>query len=680
MRKSLSAVLGIAFMVVLAAAAAVGWNMTARYEALFLSAKTAQTQRLLDAAVAAKLWREQFAVAAAVAQNIASNEKLRHAVAVRDPARISSLLEDEFHRGVVSSGRLTVAGITIYDSTMLPLGESWESGVEQVPAYVSEIASARTGIDRLAAAQVAWLFHGAPRVTVFAPMGLSASGYVGLHIDPLPAIEGIDQSIGMKLQVITREGDRVLFTGKNIEVPEGAQMHESLLQLHGPTGQRLADIRVTEDLSALSRDLDASRRASVWIFVGVAGGVAAIAGTFVYFFLRQVRRREHLSDRRFRDYAETASDWFWETGPDHRFTYLSDRARSFGVDPIQRIGTHRIAMALDAEEERDKWQQHLATLERHEPFQGFVYKRQFGSEPAYYVEVSGKPIFDAKGRFCGYRGSARDVTHRLLAEQQLRVAKAEAESLRDKAVQADGAKSEFLANMSHELRTPLTAIIGFSELIRSEIFGPLGNTRYREYARDINKSGHHLLQVIGDVLDLSKIGAQKMTLREEVVDVAALMDTCICFIRDPARAAGVEVLVDLRLPLPRLRADELRLKQILLNLLSNGVKFTPSGGRVRLSAGCRAEGDLEITVEDSGIGMTEAEIAVALAPFGQIDSLMARKHAGSGLGLPLAKELVEMHGGSLLIKSAPSGGTSVMVVMPAARVISAQAVLATASR
>jgi hypothetical protein len=295
-------------MVVLAAAAAVGWDMTARYEALFLAAKTDQTQRLLDSAIAAKLWREQFALAAAVAQNIANNEPLRDAVAARDTAGISSLLKDEFRRGAVSSGRLRVAGITIYDAVLLPLGDSWESGREYVPEYVTTLVSTRSGIDRLAAGQTAWLSQGAPRVTVFAPMGLRATGYVGVHIDPLPALEAIDQSLGMMLQVIGTD-DRVLFTGSGVDLSGASRVHTSLLHLNGPAGERLADIRVSEDISALSRELDATRRASVWMFVGIMGSVAALVGAFVFFFLRKLRRHEQLNDRRLRDNAAPAPNW-----------------------------------------------------------------------------------------------------------------------------------------------------------------------------------------------------------------------------------------------------------------------------------------------------------------------------------------------------------------------------------
>jgi hypothetical protein len=305
MRKSLPAVLGLAFMVVLAAAAAAGWDITARYEALFLAAKTDQTQRLLDAAIAAKLWREQFALAAAVAQNIANNEPLRDAVAARDTDRISSLLKDEFRRGAVSSGKLRVAGITIYDSVLLPLGESWEAEREYVPEYVTTLVSTRSGIDRLAAGQIAWLSQGAPRLTVFAPMGLRATGYVGLHIDPLPALESIDQTLGMKLQVVSTDG-RVLFTGKGVDLSAASRVHTSLVHLNGPAGERLADIKVSEDISALSREFDATRRASVWMFVGIMGSVAAIVGTFVFFFLRRLRRHEQLSEQRLRDDAARA--------------------------------------------------------------------------------------------------------------------------------------------------------------------------------------------------------------------------------------------------------------------------------------------------------------------------------------------------------------------------------------
>jgi PAS domain S-box-containing protein len=666
-RKSLPAVLSIAFIVVLVAAAAVGWNITSRYEALFFAAKTKQTQHLLDEAIAAKLWRQQFARTATVAQNIANMDPLRRAVQSHDAAAIHGLLVDEFHRDAVSSGAIALIGITLYDAAMTPVGDRWLSEPEPIAQEIIVAASSRTGIHRLGVVQFGWRHQGSPRVSVFAAMGLRAVGYVGLHIDPLPALAGIDEQLATALQVVSKADGRPLFTAGDLVVPAGVPTYSSLLRLHGPGGEHLADVRVAEDVPELSQDLAHARWTSAMIFVAIAGGVAVAAGAFLYFFLREVRRREQTSEERFRDYAETASDWFWETDKDHHITYVSDRIRAFGQDPATRIGRSRLDIASESDNDPAKWQEHFAVLERHESFRDFVYTRKVGTQPEHTVSVSGKPIFNASGEFLGYRGSATDVTLRIMTDRQLRDAKADAEASRDAAIRADRAKSEFLANMSHELRTPLNAIIGFSEVISKQIMGPVGNIIYQEYAKDIHGSGHHLLRIINDILDLSKIHAGKLVLDEDLVDIPKALGVCIKLVDGRAHEAGVKILIDVPHDLPRLYADELRFKQIILNLLSNAVKFTPDQGSIIVSTAQCDDGALAINVMDTGIGMTAEEIAVALQPFRQVENSLSRRHEGTGLGLPLAKELVEMHGGALHLESVPGHGTTATIVMPSER-------------
>jgi signal transduction histidine kinase len=240
---------------------------------------------------------------------------------------------------------------------------------------------------------------------------------------------------------------------------------------------------------------------------------------------------------------------------------------------------------------------------------------------------------------------------------------------RNEAATASRMKSEFLANMSHELRTPLNAIIGFSDIIMSETLGPLRQDTYRSYAKDINESGQHLLAIISEVLDLARIEAGRFELSEAVVDLARIATGCARLVRERARGAGIELALDLPGTLPFVYVDEIRMKQVLLNLLSNAVKFTPQGGRVIISAEQVADGGMEIRVADTGIGMRPEDIPVALEPFRQVDSLLARKYEGTGLGLPLAKSIVEHHGGSLHIESAPGEGTTVTVALPAERTV-----------
>jgi signal transduction histidine kinase len=234
------------------------------------------------------------------------------------------------------------------------------------------------------------------------------------------------------------------------------------------------------------------------------------------------------------------------------------------------------------------------------------------------------------------------------------------------------AKSQFLATMSHELRTPLNAIIGFSQLLQSEPLGPLGNERYREYAGDILDSGSHLLSLINDVLDFSKAEAGRLDLQEDNLDAGEILNECLRLVAPEAQEAGIAVVAELQKPAPTLRADRRRLKQIALNLLSNALKFTPSGGTLRVTLACDAEG-LEIAIADNGIGMSPDQIPIALAPFGQVDSRLSRLHEGTGLGLPLCRRFAEAHGGSLTIASALGEGTTVTVRFPLERLKTARA-------
>ena len=255
---------------------------------------------------------------------------------------------------------------------------------------------------------------------------------------------------------------------------------------------------------------------------------------------------------------------------------------------------------------------------------------------------------------------AIDVTDRRRNEAALRRSQQAAEL-------ANRTKSEFLANMSHELRTPLNAIIGFSEVIVGEMFGPVGEPRYAEYARDILNSGQHLLRIINDLLDLSKLESGKQQLHESEIGLAELIGTSVRLVQPRATAAGLTLAVNVPAGLPALRADARLLKQILINLLSNAVKFTPNGG-VTVCARLQ-DGALSIAVADTGIGMSDREIELALAPFGQVDSGLSRKHEGTGLGLPLARAFAELHGGRLEVLSTPGTGTTMTVRFPAQRTL-----------
>ena len=248
------------------------------------------------------------------------------------------------------------------------------------------------------------------------------------------------------------------------------------------------------------------------------------------------------------------------------------------------------------------------------------------------------------------------------AYQSLRRAKEAAEA-------ANRAKSAFLATMSHELRTPLNAIIGFSELMLREVIGPLANEHYRDYVADIHRSGTHLLDIINDILDLSKAEAGKFELDEEIFDLGQMIRAVHRLVATRLYDGGLSAAIDLPLGLPRLHADERKIRQVLLNLVSNAIKFTPPGGHLDISGRFDPDVGLAVTVSDTGIGIAPEDLDRVLKPFEQVTSSFSRSHPGTGLGLPLVRAIMERHGGSLALTSAPGIGTRATVAFPPARAV-----------
>ncbi|MEQ8505220.1 MAG: PAS domain-containing sensor histidine kinase [Rhodospirillales bacterium] len=362
------------------------------------------------------------------------------------------------------------------------------------------------------------------------------------------------------------------------------------------------------------------------------------------------------SEARFRDFAEVASDWLWEMDEDLRFCYFSRRTGEItGFDPSINIGLRRsdiAGMSVD----QVKWSKHLDDLERHQPFRDFEYQFKDREGELRTARISGKPLFDERGRFAGYRGTGTDVTEQRLVQQS-----------RDKALraaeQANRAKSEFLAAMSHELRTPLNAILGFSDILANDyLAAPLAEKR-QEYARDIHDSAGHLLDLVNDLLDISAIEAGKLEVSLAPESLSDIVEDCANTMAEVVRGKGIEL--EIRVPdgLPHFPVDRRAIKQTLLNLLSNAVKFTGRDGRISVTVEQLADAQ-RIKVSDTGIGIPTERLDEIAKPFSGGPQSPYSSEKGWGLGLAISRSLVELHGGSIEITSELGQGTTVIIVLP----------------
>jgi PAS domain S-box-containing protein len=402
----------------------------------------------------------------------------------------------------------------------------------------------------------------------------------------------------------------------------------------------------------------------------IALGVAiltSLAAGFGILCLVELRRRglaeaaARDNERRYRLLAENSTDMIVRASLEGVRRYVSPACRSlYGYEPEELVGTR----ALDFTHPEDRNHMPLATARLlagdEKVVSSYRARRKDGSY--IWVEASRKLVNDPEAEEPEFVVVVRDFQARKEIEAELEAARLRAEAAND-------AKSRFLANMSHELRTPLNAVIGFSDLMAREIFGPLGSDKYRIYATDIRASGEHLLELINEVLDHAKAESGHLQINEEVVPIGGLIEFAVRMLAPRAEHAGVAIRSNVSVGVNAVRGDERRLKQILLNLVTNAIKFTPSGGEVAVSAGLAASGELTIAVKDTGVGIAEEEQAKIFEPFMQAAPAKATASEGTGLGLPLTKRLVELHSGSLELMSNVGIGTTIVVRLPAARVI-----------
>jgi len=390
----------------------------------------------------------------------------------------------------------------------------------------------------------------------------------------------------------------------------------------------------------------------------VAAAVAAAAyaiGIALAWDILNRGRTASAAESRASDFAELATDWFGELDQDFVVTYVSKHLK--GAAPNVLIGQRWTPESGFSGFTRPDDEIVGAVMNRR-PFREMPVRETEASGKVNHWSVSGKPRFAADGSFAGYRISARNISH--IAETLQQLARA-----RDEAERANRSKSAFLANMSHELRTPLNAILGFSELIGMQVAAGKGDVRHGSYAHDIQTSGRHLLAIINDLLEHSRVEAGEMSLTIAPFDAAQAIEAVRTLCQSRADALGVTLRTDVPQELPPLLGDALRFKQVLINIVTNAIKFSPDGD-VTVTV-FRDGAKLCIEVLDTGIGMDAAGLEQALKPFGQADSGLNRKYEGTGLGVPLAKALTELQGGRFAISSKPGAGTRVTILMPLAQ-------------
>jgi PAS domain S-box-containing protein len=367
------------------------------------------------------------------------------------------------------------------------------------------------------------------------------------------------------------------------------------------------------------------------------------------------------SERRFRQLAESSFDMIVRFDPrTQQRTYVSPASRRlYGYEPEE-------ALAMSAEEvihpeDVPKVREALRRLEYadHAPI---TYRGRRKDGSYIWVEASLTRSKNPETGASEVVSVVRDISERVRYEAALRQAKEEADA-------ANRAKSEFLGTMSHELRTPLNAIIGFTEIMKEGVMGPIDNPHYRSYVADIHFSSTHLLNLINEILDVTKAEAGKLEVQEQVFDLRDVIEAVVRISGPPIDKAGVTVTVGLPADLPRLRADEGKTRQVFFNLIGNAVKFTPAGGRIDISGRFERETGLSITVADSGIGIAPQDLSRVLEPFVQVDSSLSRRHQGTGLGLPAVKGIMELHHGAIELQSTVGAGTAVTITFPPERVV-----------
>jgi cell cycle sensor histidine kinase DivJ len=431
----------------------------------------------------------------------------------------------------------------------------------------------------------------------------------------------------------------------------------------GVAGLGLAILALVESFGHVQPAQAAQLSPMLLALIGAVSAMtyAAALAVTVQLVYRRSESAVRAGEERYKLLAENATDMITRHDEKGRVVFASLAAQQLFGEPAQKIAGDGLFERVHVADRPAYLTALSRSLGNNEPIAvEFRIRRAGPSEPARYVwvEMRCRPLRPegATPERPGIVAVTRDISDRKAQEAEILRTRDEAES-------ASRAKTQFLANMSHELRTPLNAVIGFSEILNRELFGTLGEARYRDYARLIHESGEHLLNVVNDILDMSKIEAGKFKIVKEPFDVAPLVKSCCDLMRHTAEQRSLSLIMDVAPGIPELPADKRACKQMLINVISNAIKFTDPGGWVRVSAR-RVEGTVEFSVADNGIGIAEADLPKLGNPFVQANNSYDRSYEGAGLGLSVVKGLARLHGGYLELTSKLGEGTIATIVLP----------------
>ena len=393
----------------------------------------------------------------------------------------------------------------------------------------------------------------------------------------------------------------------------------------------------------------------------------------------------------FRDIFDNASIGIFQSTPEGRYIRVNaSLAATYGYDDERSLMIALTDIGHQLYVEPGRREEFISTLLENGGIENFESEVHHKDGSTIWISENARVVYDGTGKILYFEGFVKNVTQRIMLEKQVaeftqtleqsvqkrtrelmleverrRLTETSLKEALKKTEAATEAKSRFLASMSHELRTPLNAVIGFSDMMKAEIMGPVQPSQYVEYVDIIQSSGSHLLDLINDILDLSKIDAGEVSLACDAVSISAVLNDCLELISHRASEAGVTLDgIEDGAEVPAVQADKRRLKQVFLNLLSNAIKFTPEGGHVAATLAMTDTGCMHISIADSGVGIAAEDIPNVLSEYGQAEHGLDHVAEGTGLGLPITKKLVELHGGELLLESEVGKGTTVTVCLP----------------